>query len=314
MGVVGLTGEMLVEVLGHNAPGESRLSFSATLGGAMLNTASVLAQLGTPTRFIGEVGQDFLGDWAIQRLDQGRIERRFVQQPEGVLTPLVVKQVDTFNNARYSLYRVFGDTQFNPDKGALARVKWFHFGSLSAFERRNIAGITSLLEIAQEYDIMVSFDPDIQTRPDEDYFEQFRKYLPYISVLKASYQDAKILFPGTPNSRLLLEHLAGLGVPVTVMTLGAEGALAWFRGRIIRVPGVKVKVVDTVGAGDTFSAALIYGMLKQELESRIGLLTWEGTQLPVILSAACHLAALACMVAGPGVPQKELQNWWERYG
>lgn len=313
--MVVLTGEILLDAVGRNDLSSPRLAYTGTLGGSALNAASVLAKLGTPTRFVGEVGQDFLGQWARERIAERRIETRYIQTLPGVSTPLALAEVDQEGNASYRFYRAFGDTQFDPDKGALARAKWFHFGSLSSFEERSIPGITRLLDIAQEYDVMVSFDPNLRAEPSEAYVEQLLKYMPYISVFKASMEDARCLFPHSSSEPIrLLENLTELGAPLTVMTLGEGGAMATFRTRMMRVPGVKVKVVDTIGAGDTFTAGLIYGLLKQDLGTRIEFITWDGTQIPVILSSSCHLAALACMVAGAGMPEKELHNWWERFG
>ncbi|MER3553402.1 MAG: carbohydrate kinase [Meiothermus sp.] len=313
--MVVLTGEIKVDLIGRNGPKDDRLEYGGTLGGAALNTASTLARLGTPVRLVGEVGDDFLGEWALGQLEARRLETRFVRRLEGIPTPLALAQIDPSGDAAYSFYRNFGETCFEPDKGALARAKWFHFGSGYAFEGRNIAGLRGMLEVAREYEIPVSFDPNLRHPPEERYFAQLQGYLPYISVFKASLEDARWLFPRvSPEPHVLMECLSELGVPITVMTLGPDGAMATFRSRMTRVPGVKVKVVDTVGAGDTFTAALIYGLMKQELGSRIELLTWDGTRLPVVLAAACHLSALACTVAGPNVPERELQTWWERFG
>lgn len=315
MAMVVLTGEILLDAVGRNDLDSPKLSYTGTLGGSALNAASVLAKLGTPTRFVGEVGMDFLGQWARERITERRIETRYIQAVPGFFTPVALAEVNDSGEAQYRFYRVFGDTRFEPDKGALARAKWFHFGSLSSFEERNIPGITRLLDIAQEYDVMVSFDPNLRDEPSEAYVQQLLKYMPYISVFKASMEDAKCLFPESSNEPIrLLENLTELGAPLTVMTMGAEGAMATFRTRMMRVPGLKVSVVDTIGAGDTFTAGLIYGLLKQDLGTRIEFITWDGTQIPVILASSCHLAALACMVAGAGIPEKELQNWWERYG
>ncbi|GEM85357.1 carbohydrate kinase family protein [Meiothermus hypogaeus] len=310
-----LTGEVLVDLIGRNADSRASLAYTGRLGGSALNTASTLARLGAPTRFVSEVGQDFLGEWAIARIAERKIETRFIQQLPGVPTPLSVAEVDPEGNARFSFYRAFGSTQFSPDSAAMARAKWFHFGSLSAFEPRNIAGIENLLEIAREYDVLVSFDPNLHARPNETYWEQLRRYMPYVSVLKASLSDAQLLFPHAPNDpQVLLEHLVELGAPVTVLTLGATGAMAAFRTRMIRVPGVKVAVADTIGAGDAFMAGLIYGMMKQEIGSRMELLSWDGTQLPVILSSSNHLAAITCTVEGASPPEQPLHAWWERFG
>lgn len=313
--MVVLAGEIKLDLIGRNGLGDDRLEYGGTLGGGALNAASILARLGTPVRFVGEVGDDFLGEWVLGKLQERRLETRFVRRLPGVPTPIALAEIDPAGNASYGFYRSFGGTRLEPDKGALARAKWLHFGSGYAFESRSLEGLRGMLEVAREYEILVSFDPNLRREPDERYTAQLREYLPYISVFKASLEDAKGLFPKVaPEPQALIEHLSGLGAPITVMTLGAEGAMAVFRSRLIRVPGVRVKVVDTVGAGDTFTAALIYGMLKQELGSRIELLTWDGTRLPVVLAAACHLSALACTVEGASVPERELQTWWERFG
>ncbi|GIW26514.1 carbohydrate kinase [Meiothermus sp.] len=310
-----LTGEILIDLIGRNGEARSSLAYTGVLGGSALNTASILARVGAPTRFVGEVGQDFLGDWAIARIAERKIETRFIQQLPGVPTPLSVAEVDVEGNARFSFYRAFGPTQFCPDSAAMARAKWFHFGSLSAFHPRNVAGIENLLEIALEHDVPVSFDPNLHAPPDETYWQQLKRYMPYVSVLKASLDDARLLFPKAPaDPQVLLELLVELGAPITVLTLGAAGSVVAFRTRMVRVPAVRVAVVDTIGAGDAFTAGLIYGLVKQEIGSRMELLAWDGTQLPVILSSSNHLAAITCAVEGASPPEQPLHAWWERFG
>ncbi len=313
--MVVITGEIFVELTGHNALSKATLSYNGALGGAALHIATILARLGMPTRFVGELGQDFLGDWTLARIAEHKIETRFIQQLPEVATPLRLAELAPQGDARLSFYRTFGTSRFSPDCAAMARARWFHFGSLSAFEPRNIPGIQSLLEIAIEFDVLVSFDPNLHAPPSEAYWEQLLRYMPYVSVLKASLDDARRMFPQVPDEpQILLEHLVELGAPVTVLTLGAGGAMAAFRTRMMRVPSVRVAVVDTVGAGDAFMAGLIYSMMKQDIGSRMELLTWDGTQLPVILAASCHLAAITCTVEGASPPEQPLQAWWERFG
>lgn len=313
--MVVITGEIFVELTGRNTSSKATLSYNGALGGAALHTATILARLGMPTRFVGELGQDFLGDWALARIAEYKIETRFIQQLPQVTTPLSLAEIGPEGGVQFSFYRAFGDTQFRPDCAAMARARWFHFGSLSAFDPRNIPGLQSLLEIALEFDVPVSFDPNLHAPPSDAYWEQLLRYMPYISVLKASLNDARYLFPKAPNDpQVLLEHLVELGAPITILTLGAAGAIGAFRTRMMRVPGVKVAVLDTIGAGDAFTAGLIYGMMKQEIGSRMELLTWDGTQLPVILASSCHLAAITCTVEGASPPEQPLHAWWERFG
>jgi len=313
--MVVLSGEILIDLIGGNAGARSALSYQGALGGSALNTASILARLGVPTRFVGEVGQDFLGDWALARMAEKKIETRFIRQLPDMATPLRLAELDAASKARFSFYHAFGNTRFSPDSAAMARARWFHFGSFSAFDPRNIAGIEGLLEIALEHDVLVSLDPKLHTTPSAAYREQLLRYMPYVSLLKASLNDARHMYPQAPNDpQFLLEQLVELGAPVTVLTLGANGAMAAFRTRMMRVPSIRVPVADTQGAGDAFMAGLIYGMLKQDIGSRMDLLTWDGAQLPVVLASSCHLAAITCTVKGASPPEGPLHVWWERYG
>ncbi|MCS7058576.1 MAG: PfkB family carbohydrate kinase [Meiothermus sp.] len=313
--MVVLTGEIFVEMLGRNPIDHATLNYVGALRGAALDAATTLARVGVPTRFVGEVGQDFLGRWALARIAERRVETRFIREVPGIATPLCLVELDEQGEPRHSFYRSYGTSLFEPDSAAMARAKWFHFGSPSSFQPRNIPGIQKLLEIALEHDVPVSFDPNLHTPPDEAYWEQLRRYLPYISVLKASLDDARKLFPlARAEPQGLLERLVELGVPITVLTLGEQGAWAAFRTRVYRVPAVRVRVADTVGAGDAFTAGLIYSFLKQELTSRLELLAWDGAQLPVILAASCHLAAITCAVEGAYPPEGPLNAWWERFG
>ncbi|WP_027894183.1 carbohydrate kinase family protein [Calidithermus chliarophilus] len=302
--MITLTGDILVDLIGHNPLEAPTRSYTGVLGGSALNTASVLARLGVPVRFVGEVGQDPLGEWALERLRARGVDTAFVRRLPAP-TCISLAELDPTGDARYTFYRLFDPFPFEPDAGALEGASWFHFGSLSSFRPRNIAGIMRLLEDARARGIPVSFDPNIRAAPDAGYWAQLRAYLPYVRVFKCSLEDARILFPeARPAPEALLERVAGLGPEVAVLTLGEEGAVARFRGRTFRAAGERVEVVDTIGAGDTFTAGLVYGL------SRPGA-TLEG--LERALAGACALGALACTVRGAGLPEAGLEGWLERY-
>ena len=97
-----------------------------------------------------------------------------------------------------------------------------------------------------------------------------------------------------------------------VLTLGPEGALAFLGEGEVRVPGVRVRVVDTVGAGDTFTAGLLALLLRRG--GGRGVL--EGLDLEGLreaLEAAVALSALACTVRGAGLPEEGLAAWRARW-
>lgn len=305
--MVVLTGEILIDLIGQNNDQASSRSYSGLLGGSALNTASVLAKAGLPVRFIGELGHDTLGGWAMQQIAARGIQSQYIRQLP-VPTPLALAELDAKGNATYTFYRLFEGHAFDPNPQALQGASWFHFGSLSSFDSRNIPGLQALLQQAQSQGVAVSFDPNLRAAPTKAYWQQLEAYLPYIQLLKCSHEDAQALFPQAAPSQLL-GHLQSLGVPLVVMTLGKEGAVAALAGQVVQVAGTPVQVVDTIGAGDTFSAGLLYGLLKLGVASRAQLLSWEGEGLKRVLQAAGQLAALACTVQGASLPPAGFAHW-----
>lgn len=303
-----LTGEILVDMIRQSAPTESPRLYAGVLGGSVLNSASVIASAGLPTRFVGELGNDKLGDWGLGQIRQRNIDAdHIVQHPTP--TMLAVVELDEARDANYSIYQTHRDSPFAPRPEALTGAHWFHFGSIYAFEDRVAFGITSLLETAQQLGVAVGFDPNLRQAPDRAAMRRLRSYMPFVSLLKASMDDAQLLFPEAARTpQVLLEKLASYGAPLTVMTLGEGGVIAHLHGRFVQVAGVKVRVADTIGAGDTFTAGLIYGLSKRGINSAAAVEGWNGEGLEQILARATELAAAACTVQGAGLPEGAIER------
>ena len=296
-----LVGEVLVDLVRERGEG---LCLRGVLGGSSLNTAGVLAQLGAEVVFFGEVGEDWVADWARKALPPVRAHLQTHPAP----MPLALAQLDAEGNARYTFHRPFREP-FHPSLDLLGSPAWFHFGSLYAFDPRTEKGVRALLGAAHRAGSLVSFDPNLRSTPDEALWEGLRSYLPFVHLLKLSLEDATLLFPKDP-----FEVLA-LGVPLTVLTLGEEGALAWFLPyrKEVRVPGQKVAVADTIGAGDTFTAALLLLLFQRGLRGQRDFALWRGEGLEEALEGAVELSALACTVRGAGLPAEGVAAWKRRW-
>ena len=302
-----LTGEILLDLVGRNQPTDEVVQYQGRLGGSALNTAVVLRQLHQPVRFVGNLGSGPVGQWALSQLEQRGMDTRFLL-PLPVANPLSLAEVDAEGNARYSFYRQWGDLPFGPDPAVMEGASWFHFGSLSAFHPRNLAGILRLLQAAGQQDAAVSFDPNLRAGLPPGYIEQLQVYLPQISLLKCSLEDAQCWFPACSVEQALAQ-LTAWGVPLVVLTLGEQGVVAAWKGHLAKVPARQVKVVDTIGAGDTFTAALLYGLQQLGLSQRTALLAWDGGGLERVLAAAVDLAAEVCTTQGAGLGQQQVDRW-----
>lgn len=133
-------------------------------------------------------------------------------------------------------------------------------------------------------------------------------------VVKASEEDIAELWPDTSEAELVAGWL-GAGVAAVAITRGERGASLLRAAGRIDVPGVAVQVVDTVGAGDTFVAALVDGLIAVGLASPAQLATAADDALAPVLARACAAAAIACARPGCQPPRaEELPRISERSG
>ena len=150
---------------------------------------------------------------------------------------------------------------------------------------------------------VVMLDPNVRAGliPDDVYRERLRDAVSRSTIVKASEDDLVWMFPGL-GYRDAAEQLLGSGVRLVVVTLGSAGSFGAHRDLRITVEAVPVHLVDTIGAGDSFGAALLAwlhdnGHLEQDL-------TLESDQLLAALQYACAAAAITCSRAGAEPPWK----------
>jgi fructokinase len=127
--------------------------------------------------------------------------------------------------------------------------------------------------------------------------------LPRTHVLKVSDEDLNLLFPGADFETLARSWLAR-GVGLVVITRGGDGAIGFSSRASVAVAGVAVKVVDTVGAGDTFQASLLCWLAETGRLSPAGARDLDADQLGRALSFAAKAAAITCSRRGADLPRR----------
>jgi fructokinase len=144
----------------------------------------------------------------------------------------------------------------------------------------------------------IVFDPNIrpQVMSDRDkYAALVEKWVGISSVVKLSDDDFEWLYPGQSPEKIAEQWLQG-GVALVVVTRGADGLVGYTSDGVVEVAGEKVKVVDTVGAGDTVGAIVVQGLITD------GLLNMRGSVLKDVLHRAAVAAAITCSRAGAQPP------------
>ena len=185
-----------------------------------------------------------------------------------------------------------------------------HVGSLAMAIEPGASALRRLVERARA-GVTISFDPNV--RPllmgrREDVVTRVEGLVALSDVVKASAEDLAWLCPAEPPATVAARWL-GLGPSLVAITLGPDGVLAvGSAGPLVQRPGIPVAVVDTVGAGDAFMAALLAGLSHRGLlgRARTGRLrALAGAELDAVLDDAALAAALTCARPGADPPTAE---------
>jgi fructokinase len=167
-----------------------------------------------------------------------------------------------------------------------------------ALIERETARIGERAVIAYDPNIRLKVEPDIQRWRDT-----LAWMLPRTQLLKVSDEDLGLLHPGVPAAELAAQWLAA-GVALVVVTRGGEGAWAWTAQHHVVAPPVPVAVVDTVGAGDTFQAALLTALAERRLLNRAALAALSAGDVLAVLAFAAQAAAITCSRRGADLPRR----------
>jgi len=275
-----------------------------TPGGGPFNTARALARLGAPTAFLGRLSTDAFGVMLAQQLKADGADLSLVSYgPES--TTLAVAELDGQGLAEYDFF-VKGTSAPNLTPEMLparlpAEVTALHIGTLGLVLEPMA---TTLVELALREDDhrLVMLDPNIRSNLVTDareYRDRLDGLVAHSTIVKASETDLAWLFPEL-DSEAGADRLLALGARLVLVTLGAAGALAASSGRRIRVAAPEVEVVDTIGAGDAFGAAVL-AWLHDHDALRADLALQHG-ELESMLSFACLVAAITCTRVGADPP------------
>jgi fructokinase len=305
MNVIAVAGEALVDVV--PAPVEGY--FELAPGGSPANVAVGLARLEVPTRMLARLGTDLLGRRLRAHLaDNGVDLSRAVEAAEP--SSLAIVEVGPGGDADYD-FRIDGtaDWQWTPEElaGALDGVLAVHSGSLALTRQPGAAVLREALAKAAAT-ATISYDPNPRPRLMGDpaaVVAGVYELLAIADVVKVSVEDLAWLLPGTPPGEVLDDWLTR-GPALVAVTLGGEGVLAGTSAGVrTTTPGRAVEVVDTVGAGDSFSAALLAGLHRRALlgpARRAALRGISPVQLDEVLEECVTAASLTCSRRGAQPP------------
>lgn len=283
------------------------IAMDARIGGSPFNVAVGLARLGRPVAFLGALGSGFAGQRLLRALKEEGVDTTCTPVLDAPTT-LSLVGVDARGLPSYSFYGEGCADRLLP-LAALDRIpaaaRAFQFGSY-AMVVEPVAAVQRALVEREHARSVIAYDPNVRLNVEPD-LQRWRDTLDWMArrthLLKVSDEDLGLLFPGTEPAELAARWLAQ-GVGVVVVTKGGEGAEAWARGVHVQAAPRRVTVVDTVGAGDTFQAALLTWMDEQGRLAPAALQEWDAGTLSAALDFAGRAAAITVTRRGADLPRR----------
>ena len=285
-------GEVLIDIL----------PTSPVVGGGPANTAKALARLGHDVHFIDGISSDAYGQSAREELVRDGVNLDLALASDKPTCTATVT-FDASGGASYE-FLIDGTATFDfasswlPDPYRY-QPQVLHIGTLVTMIEPGASALYDwAIQVAELAPIV--FDPNIRpsVQPDRDLYEAaVEKWAALSAVIKVSDDDLAWLFPDQSIDDVANRWIND-GVFLVVVTRGADGLVGCTADGRVEVPGVKVDVVDTVGAGDTVGAIVVEAMLAH------GLIELRGDLLRSVLARAAAAAAITCSRKGAQPPYK----------
>jgi fructokinase len=254
-------------------------TFSKKAGGAPANVCVAARKMGTSSKFLGQVGQDAFGDFLIDTLRTVEVDTTQIIQSKGANTALAFVSLSTSGERDFVFYRNPSADQLyeGPADYDMLKDSIIHFCSVSLIEDYPIRTThKSLLDYAKKHQIPISFDPNIRlalSKDDHAYQKQIESFLGYADILKIASDELSFI-TGKSDYDEQIQWLNRYPWKVLVITLGSHGVTVMTKERTCLVPGYKVDVVDTTGAGDAWIGAFLSQLaLHEQIPTDIPTLT-----------------------------------------
>ena len=304
-------GEALIDMV-QVLSDSGQTSYAPLVGGAIFNTAIGLGRLGIEVGIVSGVSNDLFGQQLHDALVVSKVDTSYLVR-SNLPTTLAFVSLDA-GHASYTFYdensagRSFQVTHvpnlFDVQRG-IKSCNALYFGGISLI---NEPAADAYCSIAQKYanDMVIVLDPNIRTNfisNDKTYRQRLQHIIDVADIIKVSNEDLDWLVGGAIPEQQQVHLLRGKNKAIVIVTKGSEGATAYLTaGEVVHQDVPKVCVVDTVGAGDTFSAGLLAKLVSLNLMSKTALANISRTELLESLAYATQVAAVNVSRQGANPP------------
>jgi len=299
-------GEALMDVyMGASTP--TGMTLDARIGGSPLNVAQGLARLARPAAFLTGLSTDALGERLLASLRDEGVDTSLILRSDAPST-LSVVSVDASGVPRYAFHgngaadrQITHDTM--PALPPAARV--LQFGSY-ALVVEPVGSALRALAARERERRLITYDPNVRlnVEPDLAHWRAVVEQMVSIAhLVKVSDEDLGLLFPAETPEQIAARWLSQ-GASLVAVTRGRHGASAWTCNAQADALSPETKVIDTVGAGDTFQAAMLTWLDEHDALTPEALGSLDASSLDALLRFAARAAAITCSRRGADMPRR----------
>jgi fructokinase len=282
-------------------------------GGGPFNTAIALGRLGVPVAYLGTLSRDDYGSAFARLLTEDGVDMSLVRWSNSP-TPLAVvhRQDDGGNN--YTFYLTGTSfTDLTPEAVPLLpdSVSAIHVGTLGLAVDPPAAAYEALLQREAGRRTIV-LDPNVRPAVfgnQTSYQARFERLAGLADIVKLSVDDGLWIYPGLEPADIL-ERVLALGPRLVAITMGTLGAIAASAEGRASVPAIEVTIEDTVGAGDSFGAALLAALIERDALEKQSTQPLDDSLLHEVVTYAVSASAITCTRTGAVPPYRaEIDAW-----
>jgi fructokinase len=305
-------GEALVDVV-HGINGEIK----NIPGGSPANTAVALSRLGTKTYMKARTSSDQFGTEIRNYLTNQNVILDYslvVDSPSSVIDALIQKDGSAKYEANLNGAADFGWTVTELNQEIDRDIQIVQLGSLTSYIEPGATNVEKwFTQLRQSNRFLLTFDPNIRHPLDgqsaEDVRKRAKKLASLSHVVKASDEDLNWIFSSnSPKDSAV--NIIESGASLVVVTLGKNGAFAVNKNHeIVEVLAKEIDVIDTIGAGDTFAAALLTQLLENAWINENALKKLNSADLTRILTNCTLAATITCSRQGANPPHRHEVTW-----
>jgi fructokinase len=299
-------GEALIDFLPRKGE-DGAAVFQPFNGGSVFNTAIALGRQGEKVGLFCGMSKDFFGDQLVDGLKASHVETRFLKFKDNHTTLAFVKLVD--GHARYSFVdeASAGRNLVKEDLPKLpAGLKALHFGSISLIPDPEGATYEALAKREAKRRV-ITLDPNIRAgliKDKKKHIARLMRMVALADIVKTSDEDITYMY-GKKSAATVARDWLKRGAKVVAVTAGGEGVTLYTKRSSFHVSSVKVKVADTVGAGDTFTAGFLTHLSRNKLLTKKAIAGIGESELRAAAEFAARAAAITCSRPGADPPWKK---------